>query len=198
MLSACASLNPTDARLPWDTRVVHGQLPNGLHYRLVRDASQAGRLDVRLTVNAGSVDETDQQVGVAHLLEHLAFYSRNEQPGTVRAQMEALGWVQGRNYNAQTNYERTQYLLSPPAGAKQSEQALQALATLVFAGNYTAADLARERPIVTEEWRGGLGVAQRMNDQRTASQRVGSRYPCLLYTSPSPRDRTRSRMPSSA
>lgn len=177
LLSACASLNPGAEALPWDSRVVHGQLANGLQYRLVRDTSQAGRLDVRLTVNAGSVDETDDQVGVAHLLEHLVFYSRNQQPGTIRAQMEALGWKQALNYNAQTNYERTQYMLSPQAGAKQSEQALQALATLVFAGNFTAADLERERPIVTEEWRGGLGVAQRMNDQRTASQRVGSRYP---------------------
>ncbi len=177
LLSACASLDSTSAALPWDTRVVHGQLGNGLQYRLVRDTSQPGRLDIRLTVNAGSVDETDEQIGVAHLLEHLVFYSRNGQPGDVRTQMEALGWKQGRSYNATTNYERTQYLLSPAAGAKQSEQALQALATMVFAGNYTAADLERERPIVTEEWRGGLGVAQRMNDQRTASQRVGSRYP---------------------
>lgn len=47
----------------------------------------------------------------------------------------------------------------------------------MFAGDYSAADLERERPIVIEEWRGGLGVAQRMNQQRTASQRVGSRYP---------------------
>lgn len=177
LLSACASLDPGAEVLPWDSRVVHGQLANGLQYRLVRDSSQAGRLDVRLTVNAGSVDETDDQVGVAHMLEHLVFYSRNQQPGTIRAQMEALGWKQALNYNAQTNYERTQYMLSPQAGSRQGEQALQALATLVFAGNFTAADLERERPIVTEEWRGGLGVAQRMNDQRTASQRVGSRYP---------------------
>ncbi len=177
LLSACASLSGSSPALPWDAQVVRGQLANGLEYRLLREASQVGRIDVRLTVKAGSVDETDDQVGVAHLVEHLNFYSQGPESRTVRQQMEQWGWVQGRHYNAVTNYDRTQYLLSPAAGAKQTEQALQALAILMFAANYSAADLERERPIVVEEWRGGLGVAQRMNQQRTASQRIGSRYP---------------------
>ena len=176
LLCACAS-PATDAPLPWAPQVVRGQLANGLEYRLVRDSSQAGRLDLRLTVRAGSVDEDDDQVGVAHLLEHLTFRSRAGQATDLRAQMTALGWVQGRNFNAVTSYDRTQYLLSPMAGSTQTPLALQKLAQLVFAGDYNALDLERERPIVIEEWRGGLGVAQRMNDQRAATQRVGSRYP---------------------
>lgn len=177
LLGACASLPEPDAPLPWDSQVVHGQLANGLAYRLVRDTSQANRLDLRLTVKAGSVDEADDQVGVAHMVEHLTFHSRASGSQNLRQRMSELGWVQGRNFNAVTNYERTQYLIGPPAGVRQAPQALQALADLVFAGDYTAADLERERPIVIEEWRGGLGVAQRMNEQRTASQRVGSAYP---------------------
>lgn len=176
LLAGCASLGGGE-RLPWDDRVVRGELGNGLEYRVVEDRSEAGRLDVRLTVRAGSVDEDDDQVGVAHLLEHLAFYSRGGEGMTVRQRMEALGWQQARNYNAVTSYDRTQYLLSPGKGAAELEPALQALATLVFAGDYRAEDLERERLVVVEEWRGGLGNAQRMNDQRTASQRVGSRYP---------------------
>ncbi len=176
LLCACAS-PVTETPLPWAPQVVRGTLANGLEYRLVRDSSQAGRLDLRLTVRAGSVDEDDDQVGVAHMLEHLTFRSRAGQPTDLRAQMSALGWVQGRNFNAMTSYDRTQYLLSPMAGSTQTPVALEKLAQLVFAGDYSAADLERERPIVIEEWRGGLGVAQRMNDQRAASQRVGSRYP---------------------
>jgi zinc protease len=177
LLGACASIPESDAPLPWDSQVMHGQLPNGLAYRLVRDTSQAGRLDLRLTVKAGSVDEADDQVGVAHMVEHLTFHSRAGGEQNLRQRMTALGWVQGRHFNAVTNYERTQYLIGPPAGVRQAPQALQALADLVFARDYSAADLERERPIVIEEWRGGLGVAQRMNEQRTASQRVGSAYP---------------------
>ncbi|WP_145183773.1 M16 family metallopeptidase [Pseudomonas sp. URMO17WK12:I11] len=177
LLGACAALPEPDAPLPWDAQVVHGQLANGLAYRLVRETSQPSRLDLRLTVKAGSVDETDDQVGVAHMVEHLTFHSRAGGEQKLRQRMTDLGWVQGRNFNAVTNYERTQYLIGPPAGVRQAPQALQALADLAFARDYAAEDLERERPIVIEEWRGGLGVAQRMNEQRTASQRTGSRYP---------------------
>ncbi|MFJ4064097.1 insulinase family protein [Pseudomonas sp. NPDC089996] len=177
LLGACATVIEPDAPLPWDTQVVHGQLANGLAYRLVRETSQPGRLDLRLTVKAGSVDEADDQVGVAHLVEHLNFHSRAGGEQNLRQRMTDLGWVQGRHFNAVTNYERTQYLIGPPAGVRQAPQALQALADLAFARDYNAQDLERERPIVIEEWRGGLGVAQRMNEQRTASQRTGSRYP---------------------
>lgn len=76
LLGACVALPEADAPLPWDDRVSQGTLANGLQYRLVRETTQAGRLDVRLTVNAGSVDEADDQIGVAHLVEHLVFHSR--------------------------------------------------------------------------------------------------------------------------
>ncbi|MCQ9422266.1 insulinase family protein [Pseudomonas sp. LJDD11] len=177
LLGGCARLAVDDQAQTWDPRVVRGQLPNGLEYRLVRETSQPGRIDVRLTVRAGSVDESARQVGVAHLVEHLNFYNHGNATDDIRQRMSQWGWVSGRHYNAVTSYDRTQYLLSPSGGAAQTEQALQALATLSLAADYNAADLDRERPIVIEEWRGGLGVAQRMNDQRTAAQRIGSRYP---------------------
>ncbi|WP_372438947.1 hypothetical protein, partial [Pandoraea sputorum] len=101
------------------------------------------------------------------------FYNHGNATDDIRQRMSQWGWVSGRHYNAVTSYDRTQYLLSPSGGAAQTEQALQALATLSLAADYNAADLDRARPIVIEEWRGGLGVAQRMNDQRTAAQRIG-------------------------
>ncbi|MCV4267214.1 M16 family metallopeptidase [Pseudomonas capsici] len=177
MLSACAQFSGSPQPQTWDPQVIRGSLSNGLEYRLVREASQRGRIDARLTVKAGSVDEEDDQVGVAHMVEHLNFYNRAGQDANIRMLMNQWGWAQGRNYNAMTNYDRTLYMLSPTGGAAQTEQALQALATLTLAHDYTADNLEQERPVVIEEWRGGLGVAQRMNDQRTASQRIGSRYP---------------------
>ncbi|GFM75471.1 putative zinc protease PqqL [Pseudomonas cichorii] len=177
MLSACAQFPDSSQPQTWDPQVIRGQLSNGLEYRLVREASQRGRIDARLTVKAGSVDEEDDQVGVAHMVEHLNFYNRAGQDANIRTLMNQWGWAQGRNYNAMTNYDRTLYMLSPTGGAAQTEQALQALSTLTLAHDYTADNLEQERPVVIEEWRGGLGVAQRMNDQRTASQRIGSRYP---------------------
>lgn len=177
LLCACASIAPEHQTMPWDAAVVRGTLDNGLEYRLVRDTRQKSRLDIRLTVKAGSVDEEEDQIGVAHMLEHLVFYSHGGQELDARSRMLSKGWVQGRNFNAMTAYDRTQYLLSPPRGAAETDIALQSLATLLFAGDFNADDLDHERNVVIEEWRGGLGVAQRMNQQRTASQRVGSRYP---------------------
>lgn len=177
LLGACSSLPAGDTPLQWHPIVTRGELPNGLRYNLIRTDEQKGRLDMRLTVHAGSVDEADDQVGVAHLLEHLAFYSHGDETLDVRQRLQKAGWQQGRNFNAVTSYERTQYLLSPPKGVKSTELALQTLANMAFAADFSAEDLNRERPIVIEEWRGGLGVAQRMNAKRTAAQRTGSRYP---------------------
>ncbi len=175
---ACSQL-PTAGQAvtaPRDERVIEGRLDNGLRYRLVPIQEQPGRLDIRLRVAAGSVDETAEQVGVAHLLEHMLFYNRDAQQHSVRQLLQAAGWVQGRNFNAMTSAERTQYLLSPPDGNRETELALEVLAQLLFRQDFGTAELEQERPIVIEEWRGGLGVAQRMNDQRRDSQRIGSRY----------------------
>lgn len=179
LFAACTQQLRTDnatARIEVDERVIQGQLANGLRYRLVSTDEQPGRLDIRLRVEAGSLDETDDQPGVAHLVEHLLFYNRDAQGVTARQRLLADGWQQGRHFNAMTSAERTLYMLSPPAGNQDAGLALSALAQLVLQQNFSAADLENERPIVLEEWRGNLGVAQRMNDQRRDSQRVGSRY----------------------
>lgn len=161
---------------PRDERLIEGRLDNGLRYRLLPTDQQPGRLDIRLRVDAGSIDERAGQAGVAHLLEHLVFYNRDRHGVDVRQRLQQAGWQQGRHFNALTNPERTLYMLSPPAGNDDTRLALQMLAQLVFQQDFSATDLEHERPVVIEEWRGGLGVAQRMNDQRRDSQRVGSGY----------------------
>ena len=95
LLCACVSTPDPDAPLPWDPQVTQGTLANGLQYRLVRETSQPGRLDLRLTVNAGSVDEADDQVGVAHMVEHLVFRSRAGQAGKGGNQGQGHGGAGG-------------------------------------------------------------------------------------------------------
>ena len=175
LLTACASHTPRTS-FQWDDRLQRGTLANGFEYWLLADPAAKGRVDMRLLVQAGSVDESPEQIGNAHLLEHMAFYQRGQLPGTVRQTLLGAGWKQGMNFNAVTSNDRTQYLLSPAAGNQQLELSLQVLATIAGPADFNAADLARERPIVLEEWRGGLGVAQRMNEQRRDAQRAGSRY----------------------
>ncbi|ERK16425.1 putative zinc protease pqqL [Pantoea sp. AS-PWVM4] len=157
--------------------VTEGVLDNGLQYTLAPIKSDAGRIDIRLSVEAGSLDETDEQSGVAHMVEHLVFRGSDAWPEGVSAALAKKGWSRGANYNAVTNYERTQFMMSPPDGVKGLDLALQALAQMTAHARITQPDLDDERKVILEEWRGKLGVAARMNQQRIAALRADSPYP---------------------
>lgn len=157
--------------------VTQGTLANGLRYTLVPVQADKGRVDIRLAVEAGSLDETDAQSGVAHMVEHMVFRGSDTWPDGVATEMARQGWKRGMHYNAVTNYERTQYMMSPPDGVKGLDTSLQVLVQMVAHAHITQRDLDDERKIVLEEWRGKLGVAARMNEQRIAALRDGSRYP---------------------
>src|SRR5580704_8593407 len=65
---------PTDpSQIRWDPAIRQGVLPNGLRYAVMQNATPAGGVSIRLGVGVGSLDETDDELGAAHFLEHLAF-----------------------------------------------------------------------------------------------------------------------------
>ena len=169
-IQAAAPLSP----LP---EIVTGTLENGLRYTLVPLEGQKQRVDIRLSVDVGSIDEEDGESGVAHIIEHMVFRASAAHPQGVATQLHQQGWVRAQHYNAMTNYERTLYMMSPPAGAQQLDIALQALSQMVGHASLTQSDLDDERRVVLEEWRGKLGVAERMNQQRVRAIRHDSRYP---------------------
>lgn len=158
-------------------QITQGVLDNGLRYTLAPLSGQKQRVDVRLSVDVGSIDEQDDQSGVAHMLEHMVFRASAAYPQGVATQLHQQGWVRAQHYNAMTNYERTLYMMSPPGGAKDLNSAFQALSQMVGHARLTQRDLDDERRIILEEWRGKLGVATRMNQQRVQAIRHGSRYP---------------------
>lgn len=172
----CPSLNAAEIKSPLP-HMTTGTLPNGLQYTLVPLAGQKQRVDVRLAVEAGSVDETDAQSGVAHMVEHMVFRSSQAHPEGVSAFLHQKGWIRAQHYNAMTNYERTQYMMSPPAGNRDLPFTLAVLSQMVGHATLLQSDLDDERKIILEEWRGKLGVAERMNQQRVQAVRQGSRYP---------------------
>ncbi|QUG74604.1 insulinase family protein [Erwinia sp. E602] len=158
-------------------QITEGVLDNGLRYTLVPLSGQKQRVDVRLSVDVGSIDEQDNESGVAHMLEHLVFRASEQYPQGVATQLHQRGWVRAQHYNAMTNYERTLYMFSPPGGAGQLDVALESLSQMAGHARLTQRDLDDERRIILEEWRGKLGVAERMNQQRVQAIRHGSRYP---------------------
>lgn len=154
---------------------IHGQLDNGLKYTILPLHDEKGHIEIRMRVNAGSVDENDDQAGVAHMIEHLVFRGTNAHPNGLMPYLHEQKWVRGKNYNAVTTSDSTTYMMTPPNTAGLS-QSFDALSQMLFGAKLSQADLDDERKIILEEWRQGLGVGATMNEQRTASVRANSHY----------------------
>ncbi|WP_162616586.1 M16 family metallopeptidase [Aggregatibacter kilianii] len=157
-------------------KIVQGKLGNGLRYSLVPLHEQKNRIDIRLRVNAGSVDETEAQMGGAHMVEHMVFRGTTQYPQGVMKMLLDAGWKRAQSYNAVTNADTTTYMFSPPKGAQDLAFTLNVLDQMMFHATMSQKDLDDERKIIQEEWRSGQGVGARMNMQRTASIRADSRY----------------------
>ena len=98
-----------------DPQIREGRLPNGLQYFVRANGQPRGRAELRLVVNAGSVLETDDQRGLAHFVEHMAFNGTKHFPGQdVAAFIQALGMRFGAHVNAHTSFDETVYQLQIP------------------------------------------------------------------------------------
>jgi zinc protease len=172
---AAPDLTPT-AAIPFDPAVTMGTLPNGLRYYIRKNARPEKRVSLQLAVKAGSVDETDQQQGLAHFLEHMGFNgSKHFKPGELISTFEAVGARLGPHVNAQTGFDDTIYMFTLPTDKPGIvEKGMQALSD--FAGGMTLdpKEIEKERGVVVEEWRGGLGAGSRLRDQQ---------IPVLFYQS---------------
>lgn len=101
-------------KLPAD--IVEGRLANGLRYLLKKNDTPASRTEFRLIMRIGSVQETEQQKGGAHFLEHIAFGGTKHFPNRGAVQyLESLGMKYGQDINAFTGYDRTIYMFAVPA-----------------------------------------------------------------------------------
>ena len=168
---------PTDV-LPFDQAVMRGTLPNGLTYYVRRNTRPEKRVTLHLAVKAGSVDETDEQQGLAHFLEHMAFNgSRNFKPGELIATLESTGARMGPHVNAYTSFDETVYQFEIPTDKPDIvEKGLQALADIGGGLTLDPKEIDKERGVVIEEWRGGLGASTRLRDQQIPVLFYGSKY----------------------
>jgi zinc protease len=141
-----------------------GTLPNGLKFFIRRNPRPADRVMLRLAVQAGSVDEAEDQRGLAHVLEHMAFNGTARfKPGELVNYLQSIGARFGPHVNAYTSYDETVYMLDVPTDrANALERGMDALSD--FAGGMTLdpKEVDKERGVVIEEWRGRLGAGTRM------------------------------------
>jgi zinc protease len=101
--------------MPVDPQITTGRFSNGLRYYLRTNKLPEKRMELRLAVNAGSVLEDDDQLGLAHMLEHMAFNgTAHFQKQEIVSFMESIGMRFGPSLNAFTSFDETVYMLTVP------------------------------------------------------------------------------------
>ena len=166
------------APVPVDPRITIGTLPNGLRYYIRANAEPQNRAELRLVVNAGSVLEDDDQRGLAHFVEHMAFNGTARFPGQrVVAFLQALGMRFGAHVNAHTGFDETVYQLQVPTDDPAVlDRSMLVLEDWAQNLSFDPAEVERERGVILEERRLGLGADARIQDVQFPVLFAGSRY----------------------
>jgi zinc protease len=169
---------PATAALPSDPAVATGTLPNGLRYYVRVNKQPANRAELRLAVNAGSILEDDDQQGLAHFVEHMAFNgTRHFAKQEIVQFMESIGMRFGPSLNAGTSFDETIYMLQIPTDkAEVIDRSFLVLEDWAHNLTFDPAEIDKERGVIVEEWRLGRGASARMRDQWLPVLLKGSRY----------------------
>ena len=177
LLPAAAAVD-LNARVPVGPQVKVGKLANGLTYYIQKNGKPEHRVELRLVVKAGSVLEDDDQQGLAHMVEHLAFNgSTHFKKQELVSYLQSIGVKFGADLNAYTSFDETVYMLPVPTDRKENvETAFTVLEDWAHGVTLNADDIDKERAIVLEEARLRKGAPQRMQQALMPKLFNGSRY----------------------
>lgn len=166
-LPETASNIALDKTPPIDPKVVIGELDNGIRYYIRENREPANRTELRLVINAGSVLENEKQLGLAHVLEHMAFQgTENFEKKEILDYMESIGMPIGSGINASTGFDQTMYMLKVPMDdISYLPTAFRILKDWTAGLTLDPEEIELERKVVIEEWRMGLGAQERIRDK---------------------------------
>jgi zinc protease len=152
------------APMPVDKNVRIGKLENGLTYYIRKNALPAKRVELRLATNAGSMQETDAQVGLAHFTEHMAFNgSKNFPKNELVSYLQSIGVRFGADINAYTSFDETVYMLQIPTDKPDVvEKGYKVISDWAGFLTMDGKEIDAERGVIIEEHRMGLGAEDRM------------------------------------
>jgi zinc protease len=169
---------PLSASLPVDPAITTGQFENGLRYFIRENDEPRDRAELRLVVNVGSLVEDDDQQGLAHFVEHMAFNGTEHFPKQeMIAFLESTGMRFGPSINAFTSFDETVFMLQVPTDQPRTvEQAFLVLEDWAHNVSFDPEEIDKERGVIIEEWRLGRGAAARMRDEQFPILLKGSRY----------------------
>lgn len=180
--------------VPADEDVIFGRLPNGMRYAIMRNATPPEQVSLRLHIRAGSLMEREDQLGLAHFMEHMAFNgSTNFPEGELIRTLERLGLAFGPDTNAFTSFDQTVYQLDLPRAEDDIlNTAFQVFRDMAGEATLTAEAIDRERGIVISEERTrdtpGLRAARARYAFLMPGQLLPDRFPIgdttILSTAP--------------
>jgi zinc protease len=176
-LSASGQYKLTDP-LPTDPDVKIGKLSNGLIYYIRKNVKPEKKVELRLAVNAGSVQENDKQQGLAHFMEHMGFNGSKHFPKNELVDfLQKSGVKFGADLNAYTSFDETVYILPVPTeDPSVVEQGFTVLEDWAFNNLFDKNEIEKERGVVLEESRLRKGSFERMSRQYFPRLFNGSKY----------------------
>ena len=180
ILNLGAIIPPEYASYPLqqDPEVISGTLDNGLKYYIKQNAKPEKRLELRLYINAGSIVEDDDQRGLAHFVEHMAFNGTKNFPRTEMVDyLTSIGMGYHNGLNGGTSYDYTVYEFKLPTDDENKmRKGISILSDIAWQVSFEPSEIERERGVIQEEWRLGQSAQQRIQDQIDKVRFAGSRY----------------------
>jgi zinc protease len=164
--------------IPMDPKVLHGRLDNGLTYYIRQNGKPEKKMELRLVVRVGSIMEDDDQLGLAHMVEHMAFNgTKNFKKNEIVSFLQDIGVGFGNDLNAYTSFDETVYILPIPIDKPGNiEKGFQVLEDWAHNVTYLDEDIDNERAIILEESRLGKSGEERMFKKIYPELFKGSKY----------------------
>lgn len=166
------------AKVPVDKKVRIGKLENGMTYYIRANKKPENRAQFRLAVNAGSILEDADQLGLAHFCEHMAFNGTKHYKGNeMISELQKKGIEFGRGINAWTSFDETVYYVDLPTDSPEMiEMGFKILDGWADGLLFEGEEIEKERGVILEEWRGGLGAGERLRKATWPTMLKGSLY----------------------
>lgn len=164
--------------IPVDPAVRTGTLANGMKYYIKKNTKPEKKVEFRLAINVGSILEDDNQRGLAHFMEHMNFNGTKNFPDNKLVDfLQSIGVKFGQHLNAYTSFDETVYMLPVPLDKPGNLDAgLKVMEDWAFNATLSDAEINKERGVVLEELRIGLGPDKRMMDQYLPKYLYKSHY----------------------
>lgn len=179
LVAAQAPAQSQMSPVPVDTAVRIGILPNGLKYYIRHNNWPEHRADFYIAQKVGSIQEEENQRGLAHFLEHMCFNGTKHFPGNdLIRYCETLGVKFGADLNAYTSIDQTVYNISNVPTTRQSalDSCLLILSDWANALTLDPKEIDQERGVIHEEWRERTSANSRMLERNMPKVYSGSKY----------------------